>query len=202
MNIHTLNQSQQSMVALVKEFHKNQTRHGGKSPYWHHCFYVGNTLHEILSLYKEGSKQERKNITLAGFGHDLYEDTVITRESIVELFGKSVHEYILGMTNEDGDDDRAAYVAKMSCSSEEIRPIKMADLLENYTSGVFCVYSEGVGWINDFLIPILDEMWGTIKTTEFVKYLKTFQHFVPLIDAARLKLHSTLCLPVIEQWKE
>jgi hypothetical protein len=58
------------------------------------------------------------DLHLAAQGHDLYEDTGVAPEEVRERFGARVDSFIRGMTNEQGDHDRAAYVAHMTAAPD------------------------------------------------------------------------------------
>jgi hypothetical protein len=51
-------------------------RNGGHVPYAQHCERVRHLLAFVLDETGEATGEERKNILLAGLGHDLLEDTI------------------------------------------------------------------------------------------------------------------------------
>ena len=72
--------------------HTGQVRNSGK-PYFSHCSSVGITL----SKWKMDSRT-----IAAGLLHDVIEDTEITREEIIEKFGKEVTDLVDGVSKLSG----------------------------------------------------------------------------------------------------
>lgn len=181
------------MSELIQREHGDQTRNAGRTPYWMHCETVSETLSRLLAETGE-TTEDSLDILLAAKGHDLYEDTRVDPEKIRQKFGERVHSLIDGMTNRGGDTERAAYVEYMKTAPEEIRLIKLSDLLDNYRSGATALTPGGLGteWVKGYLLPILDEMWPAVKNTSFMRYPKTAEKLCTAVDAARKKLHSML----------
>lgn len=179
----------EKMSILIKEAHAHQTRDGGKTPYWVHCESVAKTLETLFQETGEMDENDMPNILDAAKGHDLYEDTTVTPALIQNHFGKQVHDLIDGMTNWEGDENRAEYVERMKQADEKVRLIKLADLYDNYSGGVKALISEGETWVKEFLLPILDEMWAVVQQTQFQRYPKTAEKLMKLVRSAHERLH-------------
>jgi (p)ppGpp synthase/HD superfamily hydrolase len=163
----------QNMLALVQKYHAKQTRSGGV-PYWHHLLSVAQILEHALEESKElKDKALLSDLLLAALGHDLYEDTTIDPKEIHENYGDRVHELIRFLTNEDGDDNRARYVAKMASAPEEAKLIKLADIVENTISVAYNLHDLGTEWAHSFFLPIVEEMKINVTPDKFKTYKKT-----------------------------
>ena len=116
-------------ASYMKLKHEGQTRKQG-TPYYEHPLRVGNMLKE---------KGYDNNYLVAGYFHDLLEDTNATEEEILELSNKQVleavklvsktkgyimEEYISGIRNND--------IAKLVKLADRIDNIR--DSLNNHTS--------------------------------------------------------------------
>ena len=71
----------------------------------------------------------RRDILLAALGHDLYEDTEIPRQDIVDGFGSEVDALIRWLTEGASVPE---YVEQVAKSPEEARLIEYGDLADNY----------------------------------------------------------------------
>lgn len=169
--------------AYVKEKHAGQFR-AGNVPMWHHVARVSALLETMLGYTKEGDKDMRRDIMLAGLGHDLLEDTDATTKEIVEVFGKRPYAMIYDLTNEWGDEYPEPYVAKMTAAREESRLVKLSDLFDNVTHGTAHLRELGKTWATDFFLPIMAPMHKAMMKTEFTAYPKTAQELTHLVEAA------------------
>lgn len=181
------------MLALVKEAHAAQSRNNGRVPYWMHVQAVAHVLDFGIARGGEIRYPLRERLYLAALGHDLYEDTKVTRADIERQFGEDVAAWIQGMTN-DGDDDRAAYLARMAAAPEEVRLIKLADVIENTTSVSYAVPDMGIEWVESFFVPIATEMHDLLGKSEFPKYPRTAQALQFLFDFHFKHLTNTVVM--------
>lgn len=118
------------MLELAKVARAPQSRNNGRVPYWMHVLSVAEILECAIDRGGEITDAAmREDIFLAALGHDLYEDTDVGRAEIERRFGVRVDGLIQGMTN-DGDQDRAAYLARMGAAPEEVRLIKLAGVVD------------------------------------------------------------------------
>jgi len=162
------------MLELVQRAHENQSRNNGRVPYWTHLLAVAQNLDWALELTGElNDEATREDLYLAALGHDLYEDTAVQPIDVRLQFGERVDAWVQGMTNQGGDQDRAAYVARMASAPEEVRLLKLADLLENTTSCSYAIHDMGVEWMNKTFVPIVTEMRAALERSSFTKYKAT-----------------------------
>lgn len=168
---------------LIKEKHSGQT-HANNVPVWHHLVRVSSRLKYLLDIYNEGIIEERNKIILSALGHDILEDTKVTKEEVVSSFGIRGYEIIFGMTNEWGDDDVTPYVKKVSESEEAVRLIKLSDLLDNITSVTYNIAVLTPKWVNEYFLPIVTPMKISVLTTSFDTYPKTGDHLQLSVECA------------------
>lgn len=187
----------QSMISIVKKFHKHQSRNNGKTPYWHHCVSVAEILNAALSQSKELQNNPRlkTNILLAALGHDLYEDTKITRAYVVKNFGPEVDEMIFNLTNEKGDFDRDAYHKKIKNGPEEALLIKLCDLNDNIIGCAYNMHTLGHKWIKQFLMPIVSDMSKIVKNRKYEKYPSTAKILLQTLDFSNERLYNNYTKP-------
>lgn len=181
------------MRQTVQEFHASQTRNAGRTPYWHHCVGVGKVLKDAIQESGEVKDESLAgDMILAAMGHDLLEDTKITQETIEAEFGERVKDLIHQMTNWEGDHNRAAYVAHMKGAPEEVKLIKLADMIDNCTSVENGLQLLGTDWAHSFFMPIITEMKGQIVLEDFKKYKKTASKLIEKLDFAYKNLETAL----------
>jgi len=181
----------QSMLKLVKKNHAGQTRNNGKVPYWVHCDRVAKLLCEIFSQTKEGADTKRQAIILAGLGHDLYEDTKITRQEIQEKFGAEVDRLISAMTNEFGDKKIDMYIKKFKTINEEALLIKLADLYDNTIGLAYSIHENKKTDINLWW-SMLDKQWQAIKNLPFKRFLRSAAILKMLVESAHQSLKDSI----------
>ncbi len=180
------------MLAVVKKYHAGQTREGGVKPYWPHCERVGLLLRRALENSGEGSAEQQENLVLAGLGHDLYEDTTISRKEVQENFGNDVDCWIEEDTNRFGDGQVALYAEKLKSVSEPALLIKFADLCDNYGTGGSALSENGYDWTKEFLWPILEKQWEVIKDLNFEQFPKTAEFLKQAVAVNREILEQAL----------
>lgn len=170
-----LSTKKQLMVGTIKKYHNGQFRiQGNKVPYWYHCQSVAEIVDNALE--KTGEIDNSKlveDIFLAGLGHDLYEDTDISRDEIKLNFGPRVDDFIFNMTNEEDDYHRQKYLKKLSNASEEVKLIKFGDMIDNTIGCAYNIHDLGVEWVENFLLPIMNDNKGVIRVNDFIRYSKT-----------------------------
>jgi hypothetical protein len=178
------------MLDLMQRAHAHQTRNGGRVPYWVHPQGVAEILDQALRQSGElpGDEALARDIYLAAQGHDLFEDTAVTPDAVREAFGERVCLFMQQMTNEGGDADRAAYLAKMRAAPDEVRLIKLADLLDNTLSCAYGVHDLGVAWIRQFFLPIVVEMKDVLAGAELPRYPGTAKLLRDALELAHVRL--------------
>ncbi|HEY1813833.1 MAG TPA: HD domain-containing protein [Kofleriaceae bacterium] len=187
--------STDEMRSLAIRAHAHQQRNAGRVPYSFHVLSVAAIVKELLDGGGECSDPDlAHDIVLAAMGHDLYEDTDVTRADIKEKFGARVDALIYGMTNPNGDDDRAAYEREMGHALEEVRLIKLADLIDNVLSCAYGIHDLGRRWINNTFLPIAEGMAKTVRATNYSRYPQTSARAIELLDFALARLRSNLAI--------
>lgn len=154
------------MQEYVKAKHSGQERAGGV-PAWHHVVRVGQLLNITLTKNSEVTPSMLGSVTLAGYGHDLLEDTSATKEEIIAIAGEAAYELIFELTNEWGDEDVMPYVDKMIRASEEARLIKLADLYDNMTNVTYTIPLLGTSWVHSFFLPTVVPMFKEMSMAKF-----------------------------------
>ena len=170
----------QQLVQLIKKSHAHQTRNGGNVPYWIRCDRASKLLEHALGQTKEGSSRENRAIILAGLGHDLYEDTKVTRKYIAQKFGAKVDSLIFEMTNMYGDHEIRKYCEKLKTTSEAALLIKLSDLIDNMTGGAYAIHENGRAWTKEFLWAIVHQQWLTVSKIKFSQFPKTASYLKSL----------------------
>lgn len=109
---------------LCKYFPDNNSL---SKPTLFHSIRVGN------ALYKKGYSG---NIVIAGFLHDLLEDTAVTEDEITNLFGKDVTEIVRANTKNksltDREERHRELISRCATTSEAAAIVKAADILDNF----------------------------------------------------------------------
>ncbi len=182
----------QQMLEVVKKYHAGQTREGGVEPYWPHCERVAIFVKKAFENSHEGLQGQQQETLLAALGHDLYEDTIISKKEIIENFGSSVDVLIEELTNRDGDEHAEKYAEKLKSDSEQALLIKLADLCDNYGTGATSLPQNGFEWTKGFLWPILNVQWLAVKDLKFKQFPKTSEFLMLLVEKNRESLKSSL----------
>lgn len=171
------------MLELVQRAHEKQSRNNGRIPYWMHLLSVAQIVDWALEVSGElPDDAARDDLYLAALGHDLYEDTAVEPIDIRLQFGERVDAWIQGMTNYDGDEDRAAYLSRMATAPEEVRVLKLADLMENTASMSYAIVDMGVEWTEKTFLPIVTEMRDVLVRTHFESLRRTAALLRGLLD--------------------
>lgn len=84
-----------------------------------------------------------------GAGHDLFEDTKVPRQKILEVFGTEVYEAIVALTHLP-DEPRREYLARVK-ANERAKRVKYADIYDNINRS-----KEG---LDDFTIKRLQDKY-------------------------------------------
>jgi (p)ppGpp synthase/HD superfamily hydrolase len=139
-------------------------------------------------VHEEGTQEERSTIVSAALGHDLLEDTEVTKEEVIAIFGSRGYELIYGMTNEWGDGNVKPYVKKVTHAKEAVRLIKLSDLFDNITSVTYNIAVLTPKWTNEYFLSIVTPMKESILETSFNDYKKTGEYLKHSVRCA----HETL----------
>lgn len=156
-------------LAFVQQAHAGQTR-AGDVPVWHHLARVSGILEQALGETGEGTPDERAAVILAGFGHDVLEDTDAAEAELAAVFGPRALAIIKGMTNTFGDDHPEPYVRQVAGAAEAVRLVKLADLADNCANVAYTLAFVGARWAEEFFLPIVRPMIDAILETDFAQY--------------------------------
>lgn len=181
---------ERGIIELIKMKHADQWRADGTVPVWLHLARVAGYLSEVLEATGEGTAEERREIALAGYGHDTLEDTDVTEDELRESFGPRGLELIKGMTNEIGDHDVGPYVEQVCAAEEGVRLIKLSDLYDNCTSVTYTLFTLGTEWADGYFLPIVEPMIGKIMDTEFATYPKAAARLKDMVRASYATLKA------------
>lgn len=184
-----INLQKEKILFLAREYHKGQTR-AGNVPYWYHVLSVAQILQNAFSQTKELKNKEIKTVLIAAVGHDLYEDTKIDRSEIIKFYDKKVDQLIWELTNEEGDSGHTDYEKKIQNASDEAKLIKLADSIENAISVAYTIFDLGLKWVDEFYLPILENMRPNIKASQFKKYPKTAKLLNDQLDFVCQRLYE------------
>ena len=122
------------MIAFASEKHKNQV-YSLDRPYTYHLRAVRDTVFRFLAYIPYGTPLEV--VTLAAWGHDLIEDTGVTREELTERYGVEVSDLIWRVTNEPGVNRKARHDATHGKIKECPAAVflKLCDRIANVEAG-------------------------------------------------------------------
>ena len=159
------------MENLAKEYHKTQYRNKNKVPYIEHLIGVKSILSSVLKITGECADEALFDDMLdAALGHDLIEDTDVSKDKIISVSNERVLHLIEELSNPVDDAHTNGYMEQLSRASEEARIIKYCDLLENTASVCYGLRDLGLEWAHNFYIPILENTNQTLSFTTFEKY--------------------------------
>ncbi len=141
-----------------------------KVPQWQHAVNVSRNLEAAFSYDTAMDQTARDDLLCAAIGHDLYEDTDVTRPEIQGQFGRSVDVHIHRMTNQHGDAQVDLYVQNLAVGEEETKMIKLADLLDNYRSIAHASEPARDYLIHKYVLPVMDPMYLRLCEQDFERY--------------------------------
>lgn len=181
------------MLVTIQKYHAGQFRSNKGIPYWVHCQGVTQVLEDVLAETNEIDDPDLlTDLMVASLGHDLLEDTKISATEIEQQFGVRAANFIQFMTNYEGDMNRQAYVEKIKHAPEEIKLIKLSDMVENCTSVADSAKELGRDWIAGFFLPIISEMKAVIRIEDFTKYKETASRLIAMVDSAYKRAYNAL----------
>ncbi|WP_321529017.1 HD domain-containing protein [Sedimenticola selenatireducens] len=118
-------------LSFAAEAHKDQRRKGaGGSPYVNH-------LIECAALMTGVAKIDNTLVIQAAILHDILEDTSVTEDQLLALFGEKVVEYVKAVTDDKRlnlAERRAAQITHLKSASNAVKLIKLADHCSNIAS--------------------------------------------------------------------
>lgn len=159
---------QEQMIATIDRWHKGQYR--GDVPATVHCRNVADIAVYAFRATNITDENFLEDIAVVSLGHDLLEDTAISREYLHEQFGERVLVFIDLLTNHQDDFHTAEYMRQIKSAPEEVRIIKYADLIDNTASVVYNLHELGIEWGNNFFKPIMENTLRVLTDSKFVQY--------------------------------
>jgi (p)ppGpp synthase/HD superfamily hydrolase len=159
-------------IEFATKAHNGQFRKTDLSvPYIYHPISVG------VILLRAGFSEE---VVIAGILHDVIEDCGVTAEEVLSIFGSSVTNMILAVSEDKRDSwekRKADYLEKIISSSSDIKAISAADKLHNIHSMIKLIRNGGN----------IDNLFKRDKKTtieHYVKYVEVLSKSwsSPLVD--------------------
>ncbi len=172
-------------LAYIKTIHTGSIRGKGGEPDWHHLDRVSRLIEVVLSYTQEGTIKEREDMALAALGHDALEDTSVTCAELEVVFGERGLELIEDMTNRQSDADQCRYVRQIASADEQVRIIKLADLIDNSLSVTHQLFVLGSAWCDNYFLPIIMPMIEAVTKTEFTIFHRSGEILKRLAISAR-----------------
>ena len=183
------------MENMVKEYHKTQYRNKNKVPYIEHLIGVKSILSSVLKITSECTDEALlEDMLNAALGHDLIEDTDVSKDEITKVGSERVLHLIEELSNPVDDAHTDEYMKQLSNASEEARIIKYCDLLENTTSVCYGLQDLGINWFYDFYEPILKRTTNNLANTNFIKYPKAANLLNSMLKISTTVLYDKLKL--------
>jgi (p)ppGpp synthase/HD superfamily hydrolase len=163
------------MRELIERAHADQTRNGGRVRYAVHCLSVGSILSDAIGEAGELDEDPSlaEDIVIAGYGHDLYEDTDVGPAEIRDRFGPRVDQLIESVTNRRGDHDQAGYFEKLRQAGDATRLIKLADLTDNVASCAYGIHDLETDWIGGFMVPTATKTIAAVTAASYSRLSRT-----------------------------
>jgi len=118
-------------VKFAREAHEGQLRKYTNKPYVFHPINVGFILTTVTS---------DEHIIAGGILHDVIEDTDATYDDLLKLFGGTITEYVMDVTDVSRPHDGNRKIRKgidrehLSAAAPESKTIKLADIIDNARS--------------------------------------------------------------------
>ena len=190
------------MTELVRAAHEGQTRNGGRIPYWVHLKSVADICLDALTATRETSFTVSEDLVLAAYGHDLYEDTTVSRTRVRTDFGDRTDRWIEALTNHRGDTDRMAYLSTIANAEDEVRIVKCADQIDNMLSVSYALHDLGLPWARDVFLPIAAETRDALLARPFNRLPSTGHHLTTQVNWAWRRLLDAVTAVQGEAWAE
>lgn len=162
-----MSKQQELMLKTITRWHDGQKR--GDLPVTVHCRNVAAIAH--FALQAERVEDDLlDDVIVAALGHDLLEDTYVSRQELYEQFGERVLGFIELLTNHQDDYHTDEYMEQIQSAPEEVRIIKYGDLIDNIASVNYSLHQLGSDWGNNFFSPIMNKTLKMLQNSRFSKY--------------------------------
>jgi (p)ppGpp synthase/HD superfamily hydrolase len=116
------------MINLASDRHKHQT-YGGDKPYTFHLRAVRDVVYRFMPFLPYGVSIEV--VVLGSWGHDLIEDTGMSREELAERYGQEVGDIIWHVSDELTDEETLKKIRQ--CVGAVF--LKLCDRIANVEAG-------------------------------------------------------------------
>lgn len=148
-------------VLFMQKAHSGQTRNDGKTPYSVHP--------EAVVLILRNMKVDDEEVLIAGYLHDVIEDTKFEFNDIKEVFGNRVATLVNQLTHDKDlkSDDVNGYISEIGKMSTEAMIIKFADMIANMgdASGHKKFYSKRLQGLQTIMREMIAH-WNNLKRIE------------------------------------
>ncbi|MEP7167472.1 MAG: hypothetical protein ABI758_05845 [Candidatus Woesebacteria bacterium] len=121
-----------------------------------HVIEVAECLAELLSDEKGISLDQKMDLIHAALGHDLFEDTGVQPENVEKRWGRIAVHYIHELTNVKGDGDFDEYIESLKVAVEEVRLLKLADIIVNIENSINIIATIDRSWLSTFWLPLIE----------------------------------------------
>ena len=184
------------MRQLVVRAHERHRRDPGELPVAAHALSVAEILDDALAMTGELRAQPELHcdLYLAALGHDLYQETTISATDVRDRFGVRVDQLIGGLTIRAGEHEYHQYVARIGGADEEVRLIKLADLIENVVSCACRIDALGDRWVRKTFLLIAEHMFEVVSDAEYARYPRTSALLASWLDFAMRRLRANLAI--------
>lgn len=140
-------------IACALNAHSGQTRKGEETPYIVHPVVVA------LILAKHGFSDD---VIIGGILHDVIEDTAVSKDDIVRMFGEEVAELVTSVTHNGAHswkEKKEKYIASVRTASHSAKAIATADKIANAQSLLNAHATHGPAVWSRFNASREDKLW-------------------------------------------
>jgi (p)ppGpp synthase/HD superfamily hydrolase len=158
-----------SDIALARKWYGDKRNISGVPVILH----VQDAAESLKRNYKdlvEIDSEHFRTLYLAALGHDLFEDTEVEKSEVEKYWGKEVVNLITLLTNMRGDKDFTEYIEILSKSKEDVRLVKLVDIISNLNNSLRTFNQLDKAWVANFWIPLLDQYNERLLPVPWNKY--------------------------------
>jgi (p)ppGpp synthase/HD superfamily hydrolase len=156
-------------IALARQWYGDKRNISGVPVILH----VQDAAESLKRNYKDLVEIDSKHfrtLYLAALGHDLFEDTEVKKSEVEKYWGMEVVNLITLLTNMRGDKDFTEYIEILSKSEEDVRLIKLVDIISNLNNSLKTFDELDKKWVASFWIPLLDQYNEKLLPVPWNKY--------------------------------
>jgi len=158
-----------SDLALARKWYGDKRNISGV-PLILHVQDAAKSLQRNYKDIAEINSEHFRTLYLAALGHDLFEDTAVKKSEVEKYWGKEVVNLITLLTNMKGDADFTEYIKVLSKSKEEVRLVKLVDIISNLNNSLNTFKDLDKSWVASFWIPLLDQYNEKLLPVPWKKY--------------------------------